>query len=703
MSGTEQRYQILIVDDAEINRSMLADMLSDQYAILEAANGVEAISILEKQHAEISLVLLDIMMPEMNGFEVLSLMNKSEWLSSVPVIMISAETSSAYIDQAYDMGATDYISRPFDEKTVQRRAKNTIMLYAKQKMLEGMVTEQIIEKERNNFLMVEILSNIVEFRNGESGLHVLHIRTITELLLRHLVQMTGQYALPPAQIALIVNASSLHDIGKISIPESILNKPGKLTPEEFEIMKTHSAIGAQILENAPCRQNEELIQVARDICRWHHERYDGRGYPDGLKGEEIPISAQVVSLADVYDALTNERIYKPAYSHETAMRMILNGECGAFHPVLLQCLVEVGPRIGQEMSKSIPDQISASEVSNISFQALSSGKVSSRTLALLEQERTKYQFFASMSKEIQFEYNLSTELLTLSDWGAAQLGLSEIIAHPNSNTELLKVLRIEDLQDIFNRLQMADPENPIVHATYILNIHGQPRWYKVVARPLWVGDDHTVMTGSIGKILDIHEERLQLEALKKRAEQDSLTKLHNHMSAREMVEKALVRDYAGQCALILLDLDLFKNANDQYGHMFGDSVLKYVAQRIVCNIRKEDIAARIGGDEFLIFTAYQNEVEPTVKRLFQAISCEYEGFEISLSMGVSICPKDGESYNQLFHRADQALYTAKKRGRKQYCLYDSTVKGEISVLSPMESDLDEPKISVINVSSMHPI
>ena len=280
----KKKKLILIVDDAEMNRAMLADILAAEYEIIEAGDGVEAIEILQRRHYEVSLVLLDIVMPRIDGFEVLAVMNKSGWITQIPVITISSETASSYIDHAYDLGATDYISRPFDEKTVQRRVRNTIMLYSKQKTLEDMVTEQIVEKERNNFLMVEILSNIVEFRNGESGLHVLHIRTLTEMLLRKLAETTDRYSLPAARLALIVNASALHDIGKISIPEEILNKPGRLTPEEFEVMKTHSAIGAQIMEDALQRHHEDLIQVAYNICRWHHERYDGQGYPDGLRG-----------------------------------------------------------------------------------------------------------------------------------------------------------------------------------------------------------------------------------------------------------------------------------------------------------------------------------------------------------------------------------------------------------------------------------
>ena len=254
-----------------------------------------------------------------------------------------------YIEKGYEYGVVDYISRPFDSNIVLQRVKNTIILYSKQKELEGLVKEQMLEKESNNALMINILSTIVEFRNGESGLHVIRIRIITEILLEALRKRYPEYAIDESHIALISNAAALHDIGKIEIPEEILNKPGKLTVEEFEIMKTHSARGEQMLNELRFGSDEELVRYARQICRWHHERYDGRGYPDGLKGEEIPVSAQVVALADVYDALVSRRVYKKSYSHEEAMKMILGGECGAFNPVLLQCLTEAQDKIKESI------------------------------------------------------------------------------------------------------------------------------------------------------------------------------------------------------------------------------------------------------------------------------------------------------------------------------------------------------------------
>lgn len=351
------KQTILIVDDSEMNRDLLIDILEDQYDLIEAENGVKAIEILAEQREAISLVLLDIMMPEMDGFGVLSHIYQNHWNESFAVIMISADDSPVNIKRAYDLGAFDYISRPFDAAIVQRRISNTMCLYVRQKHLEQLVIEQFYENENNNKLMIAILSHIVEFRNGESGAHVLHVNQITELLLKQLILHTDQYPLSQSDITLIGMASSLHDIGKIAISEEVLNKPGRLTDEEFEIIKTHAAIGADILLSLPAdQQSVPLVRMAFEICRWHHERYDGKGYPDGLKGDDIPIAAQVVALADVYDALTSERCYKKAYSHEDALNMILDGQCGSFNPLLLQCLQEITTVLKQELTKNVSGQ-----------------------------------------------------------------------------------------------------------------------------------------------------------------------------------------------------------------------------------------------------------------------------------------------------------------------------------------------------------
>ena len=313
------KYKILIVDDSEMNREILSSILGDEFDILEAADGKECISVIRKYGRDIALVLLDIVMPEMDGFEVLEFMNKHEWIDDIPVIMISSEDSAASVKKAYEMGVSDYINRPFDVEVVHRRVFNTIKLYAKQRRLIALITNQVYEKEKNNRILIEILSQIVEFRNGESGRHVLNVNIITGILLEQLTQITDKYNISWSDRLIITTAASLHDIGKIGIDEKILNKAGRLTPQEIEKIKEHTVIGASILENMELFKDEELVKTAYQICRWHHERYDGRGYPDGLKGEEIPVSAQVVALADVYDALVSRRVYKKYYSHEEAM------------------------------------------------------------------------------------------------------------------------------------------------------------------------------------------------------------------------------------------------------------------------------------------------------------------------------------------------------------------------------------------------
>ena len=344
----QNKSQILLVDDSKMNRMMLKEILGGDYSILEAENGQECLEKMQAEAGNIALVLLDINMPVMDGFEVLKAMNANHTIEDTPVIMISSEDSDAAIRRSYELGASDYVNRPFDARIVYRRVTNTIKLYAKQRRLVQMVSDQIRARENNTDMLVGVLSHIVEFRNGESGAHVRHIRIITELLLHRLLEISSNYAITAEQQDLIPLASALHDIGKIGIDEKILNKPGKLTPEEFKVIQTHSMLGAKMLHDLDQFAEQPLLQTAYEIARWHHERWDGRGYPDGLKGDEIPISAQLVSLADVYDALTSERCYKKAFSHEKAVQMILNGECGAFNPLLLQCLTDIQDDLKEE-------------------------------------------------------------------------------------------------------------------------------------------------------------------------------------------------------------------------------------------------------------------------------------------------------------------------------------------------------------------
>ena len=337
----QNKSQILLVDDSAMSRMILKEILKGDYSILEAENGQECLEKMQAEAGNIALVLLDINMPVLDGFEVLKAMNVNHTIEDIPVIMISSDDSDAAIRRSYELGASDYVTRPFDARIVYRRVTNTVKLYAKQRRLVQMVSDQIRARENNTDMLVGVLSHIVEFRNGESGAHVRHIRIITELLLHRLLEISSQYPITAEQQDNIPLASALHDIGKIGIDEKILNKPGKLTPEEFEVVKTHSMLGAEMLHQLENFNEQPLLQTAYEITRWHHERWDGRGYPDGLKGDEIPISAQLVALADVYDALTSERCYKKAFSHEKAVQMILNGECGAFNLLLLQCLTDV--------------------------------------------------------------------------------------------------------------------------------------------------------------------------------------------------------------------------------------------------------------------------------------------------------------------------------------------------------------------------
>lgn len=405
MNSLDERQKILVVDDSKFNQELLMEILGENYQYILANDGLEAISILQKDWT-IDLMLLDINMPRMNGFEVLEYMNQYHWIDEFPVIVISAEEENSIIEKAYNLGAAEYIQRPFDAFIIKRRVMNTLVLYANQKRLTNVVVNQVYEKEENNKVMIGILSSVVGTYNKESREHILHIRIATQMLLRRLVQKTDAYPLTESDITLIATASSLHDIGKVGISKEILNKPTKLTDEEYEIMKTHTLIGAKMIQDMDYPADKPLAKTAYEICRWHHERFDGKGYPDSLVGNDIPISAQVVSVADVFDALTSTRVYKKAYDYKTAIQMILDGKCGCFNPLLLDCLKEIGADIYVAFNNKL-DYADYNEVQKLSGEILKSETLpyndhSQRIIDFLQE---KMEFFEMSNSKELFDYN----------------------------------------------------------------------------------------------------------------------------------------------------------------------------------------------------------------------------------------------------------------------------------------------------------
>lgn len=343
-----ERNKILVVDDEQINRAVLTNVFNDDYDTLEAENGKEALELIDAFTDSIAIVLLDLIMPVMNGFEFVCAMYERHLLDRIPVILITSDDSEDAEVLSLDSGISDVMHKPVNPYIIRKRVDNLIELYQHKNHLEEMVEEQTKKLEdqeerirATNDNVIETLSTIVEFRDAESGSHIRRIRKFTELLLRSVAWNYPQYGLTISKISMISRASLMHDIGKIAIPDNILLKRGKLTPEEFEIMKLHTVKGSEIMDKMAVFADKEFYQYCYDIIRHHHEKWDGKGYPDGLVGDDIPLAAQVVSVADIYDALVSERVYKSAYTHEEAIRMITGGECGAFSDQIMFCFREV--------------------------------------------------------------------------------------------------------------------------------------------------------------------------------------------------------------------------------------------------------------------------------------------------------------------------------------------------------------------------
>ena len=474
----------------------MKEILGDTYNYLEAENGNQAIQTIGENNG-IDLMLLDINMPQMNGFEVLKIMKRSQCIAETPVIMISSEDAVNTMRKAYELGITDYITRPFDSVIVKKRVQNTLGLYMNQKHLINVVYDQVYEKEENNNIMIRIMSNILGSRNSESREHILHIKTATEMMLRQLVKVTDAYPLTEADIALITTASSLHDIGKIRILEEILNKPGRLTDEEFKIMKTHSELGAAIIKDMDFPQDHPLVHTAWEICRWHHERWDGKGYPDGLKGEEIPISAQVVSIVDVYDALTSERCYKKAFDHDTAIQMILDGQCGQFNPILLKCLKELSIQLSKMLNKEMDDNKYSHEIQRLSNEILNDKSLPNQNYSqsVVKVMQEKIDFFKSNSGLNSIDYNTISGQLTILN------GKQKILCQrKNPEFDLFKEFGVieEDVQYIRVLLRQTSVQNKEISVQIKATVENDSQMYKLKLHTLWSPMKKDVCIGIIG-------------------------------------------------------------------------------------------------------------------------------------------------------------------------------------------------------------
>ncbi len=493
------KKKLLIADGTEFNRSVLADAVGKEYDILFARDGAETVKYIRSYGTDLSLVLMNAVMPKISGTEVLEMMNGYKWIRDIPVIVVSFDARSEIAERAFGLGAIDFVTIPFEPKVIACRAKNAIAVYERQKKLLGLIEEQVYKQEKEQSLTINVLGSVVEFRNGESGMHVPHIYAMTEILLQNLLKISDKYKLTPQEISLIATASAMHDVGKISVDEKILNKPGKLTAGEFELVKKHTVYGSDMLEKIPFNRNAPLLGRAKEICRWHHERYDGKGYPDGLRGDAIPIAAQVVGLADAYDALTSDRPYKKAYSHDAAVEMIVNGECGAFNPVLIKALKWAASNIQNELRMSSLSGAGYRDVARITRELVSRGEtsVSGRAVELMGRERAKFEFLAESCKDIVFEINAEPRFLSFKDGDAARLGVSPAVTADDAKGALNAAYN--GVYGLFGLPDAATAERPEICKDLKLIIDGVEKVCRVRLLAHYAGAN-CVFDGAVGII-----------------------------------------------------------------------------------------------------------------------------------------------------------------------------------------------------------
>lgn len=664
---------ILIVDDIALNRSMLAETFKNGYTLLEAM----AMILAHKE--ELSLVLLDIIMPKKNGFAVLEELRAAGLIDRIPVILISVETRTESILHGYEIGAADIISKPFSPAVVRRRAENIIDLYRHRAHLEAKLRQQSDALERQahqlrhiSETVIETLGTAVEFRDCESGQHIRRIKEITRALLNALVESYPQYYMTSNTLEAIVAASAMHDLGKIAIPDYILQKPARLTAEEFEVMKTHTTKGCEILQRIEGFETNEFLVYCYEICRHHHERYDGNGYPDGLKGDETPIYAQVVALADVFDALTSARVYKPIFSKQATIHMIFNNECGVFNPVILDCLLRVADELQTENpSGGTPVPVSGAEVPL--FEEMPVQNTFSNSLRL---NREKYKALAEMSKEIVFEYNAMNNTLDFSGSMYNVLNTQQHLHDAREAWQNEPLIYASDKGRVLSLLEAAKAGGESTQQLRLLTVNGIYEWFEVHCHALYDSSTPPQFLGCVGKLMNIQNFKEETSHWKNEANTDGLTGALSRPAMERLAPKVLANYPDESIAVLFLDVDNFKHINDTYGHLAGDAVLHQLGRNLAAIFRKEDLLCRMGGDEFVVLLRsigskdiLVSKLRQIISRCNQTVAFEDKTVSCSISVGAVLRSAQNESYSALLKMADSALYTAKSNGKNTYFVY----------------------------------